>query len=175
MIVPTTALPLKSVASPEATQNKKSMRGKTDRQENGKEKMRLSLRSFGSWKNNIEQDKVNYAVSEMEDRVTDVTTIKGWRAVLECTGLYWTVLGCTGLYWAVLGCARLYLALVEMKWAVLYFTGLFWTGLGCTELYWAVLGCTGMYWDVLGGTRLYRAVPGCTLLYFAVLGCTWMY
>ena len=44
------------------------------------------------------QDKVNYAVSEMEDRVTDVTTIKGLRAVLECTGLYLTVLGCTGLY-----------------------------------------------------------------------------
>ena len=33
------------------------------------------------------QDKVNYAVSEREEKVTDVRTITELRAVLGCTGL----------------------------------------------------------------------------------------
>ena len=44
----------------------------------------------------IQQDKVNYAVSEREDRVTDLTTFN------KDDGLYSDVLGCnwaaTGLY-----------------------------------------------------------------------------
>ena len=58
----------------------------------------LSLQGHQYFSQNIDkvswQDKVNYAVSEREDRVTDVTTITGWRAVLGCTGLQ---LGCTEL------------------------------------------------------------------------------
>ena len=52
------------------------------------------------------QDKVNYAVSEREDRETGATTLTRMTgyicAVLSCTGLYWNVLGFTGLYWALL-------------------------------------------------------------------------
>ena len=56
-------------------------------------------KSFGEincqrWEVTWKQDKVNYAVSEKEDRITDVTTVTGWRAVLECN---WAVLSCTGL------------------------------------------------------------------------------
>ena len=57
-----------------------------------------------------QQDKVNYAVSEREDRVTDVTPLTrmtavlgyNW-AVLSSNRLYCAVLSCTGLYWAALG------------------------------------------------------------------------
>ena len=49
----------------------------------------------------IEQDKVNYAVSEREDRVTDFTTLT---RMAGYTGMYWAatvlcraVLGCTGM------------------------------------------------------------------------------
>ena len=104
------------------------------------------------------QDKVNYAVSEREDRDNgedDVNedgrlqrNLLGCNcAALSCTGLYWNVLGCTGLYWAVLSCF-----------------GLCWALLGCTGLYWDVLGCTWLYWDVLGCTWLYWAVLGCIKL-----------
>ena len=41
------------------------------------------------------QDKVNYAVSEKEDRVTDVTILM---RMMGCTGMYWVT---TGLYLAV--------------------------------------------------------------------------
>ena len=52
----------------------------------------LKWTGFGSnWAINS-QDKVNYAVSKREDRVTGVMTITGWRAVLGCAGLQ---LGCT--------------------------------------------------------------------------------
>ena len=55
-----------------------------------------------------EQDKVNYAVSEREDRVTGASTLtRLYWAVLSCIGLCWAVLGCTGLYRAVLGCTGL--------------------------------------------------------------------
>ena len=87
-----------------------------------------------------EQDKVNYAVSEREDRVTGVTTLT---RMTGCIGMYWAVLGCTGLFWAVWGCTELY-------WDVLGCTGLCWTVLGCIWLYWAVQGCTGLYWAELG-------------------------
>ena len=47
------------------------------------------------------QDKVNYAVSEREDRVTGVTTLT---RIAGCNGMYWAaavlcraVLGCTGM------------------------------------------------------------------------------
>ena len=50
-----------------------------------------SLRCYQPSKR-VKQDKVNYAVSEREDRVTGVMTITGWRAVLGCAGLQ---LGCT--------------------------------------------------------------------------------
>ena len=52
-------------------------------------------------KNKNKQDKVNYAVSEREDRVTDLTTL---RRMTGCTGMYWalleylTWLGCTGIW-----------------------------------------------------------------------------
>ena len=81
-------------------------------------------------KNEAKQDKVNCAVSEREDRVTDVMTLT-------------RMTGCTGLQ---LGCTELY----ELYWAVL--TGLYWDVLGFTWLYLAVLACTGLYWDVLGCT-----------------------
>ena len=35
-----------------------------------------------------QQDKVNYAVSEREDRVTDMTTL---RRMTGCTGMYWAL------------------------------------------------------------------------------------
>ena len=38
------------------------------------------------------QDKVNYVVSERENRVTDVTTLT---RMMGCTGMYWAA---TGLY-----------------------------------------------------------------------------
>ena len=37
-----------------------------------------------------EQDKVNYAVSEREGRVTDVTMLT---RMTGCTGIYWTATG----------------------------------------------------------------------------------
>ena len=37
-----------------------------------------------------EQDKVNYAVSEREDRVTDLTTLT---RMTGCTGMYWAANG----------------------------------------------------------------------------------
>ena len=44
------------------------------------------------------QDKVNYAVSEREDGVTDLTTL---RRMTGCTGMYWAAnglqMGCTEL------------------------------------------------------------------------------
>ena len=47
------------------------------------------------------QDKVNYAVSEREDRVTGATTLT---RMAGCNGMYWAatvlcraVLGCTGM------------------------------------------------------------------------------
>ena len=49
----------------------------------------------------IEQDKVNYAVSEGEDRVTGATVLT---RMAGCNGMYWAatvlcraVLGCTGM------------------------------------------------------------------------------
>ena len=36
------------------------------------------------------QDKVNYAVSEREDRVTDLTTLT---RMTGCTGMYWVATG----------------------------------------------------------------------------------
>ena len=39
------------------------------------------------------QEEVNYAVSEREDGVTGVRTLRG------CSGFYWDVLGCN---WAVM-------------------------------------------------------------------------
>ena len=36
------------------------------------------------------QDKVNYAVSEREDRVTDVMMLK---RMTGCTGMYWAAIG----------------------------------------------------------------------------------
>ena len=43
------------------------------------------------------QDKVNYAVSEREDRSTDLKMLQGWRAVMGCTCFQ---LGCN---WAATG------------------------------------------------------------------------
>ena len=65
----------------------------------------------------IRQSKLcGYAVSESEERVTDVTT---FMRMTGCTGMYWAEtglkLGCTELYWVVLGCTELY-------WAVLGYT-----------------------------------------------------
>ena len=37
-----------------------------------------------------QQDKVNYAVSEREDRVTDLTTLT---RMTGCTGMYWAATG----------------------------------------------------------------------------------
>ena len=39
---------------------------------------------------NQKQDKVNYAVSEREDRVTDLTTLT---RMTGCTGMYWAATG----------------------------------------------------------------------------------
>ena len=45
-----------------------------------------------------EQDKVNYAVSEREDRVTDLTMLT---RMTSCTGMYWAAnglqMGCSEL------------------------------------------------------------------------------
>ena len=38
----------------------------------------------------LEQDKINYAVSEREDRVTDLTTLT---RIKGCTGMYWAATG----------------------------------------------------------------------------------
>ena len=46
--------------------------------------------SFVTMQNNIQQDKVNYAVSEREGRVTDVTMLT---RMTGCTGIYWTATG----------------------------------------------------------------------------------
>ena len=43
-------------------------------------------------RNTLKQDKVNYAVSEREDRVTDLTTLT---RMTGCTGMYWAA---NGLY-----------------------------------------------------------------------------
>ena len=40
----------------------------------------------------LQQDKVNYAVSEREDRLTDLTTLT---RMTGCTGMFWAA---TGLY-----------------------------------------------------------------------------
>ena len=60
------------------------------------------------------QDKVNYVVSEREDRVTGATMLTRMAGCKKCTGLqlccaelYWDVLGCTGLYWTVPSCIGL--------------------------------------------------------------------
>uniref|UniRef100_A0A8B9SVY2 Uncharacterized protein n=1 Tax=Anas platyrhynchos TaxID=8839 RepID=A0A8B9SVY2_ANAPL len=50
--------------------------------------------------------------------------------------MYRALLNCTGLYWAVLGHTRLY-------------SRPYWGILGCTELCWAGLVCAGAYWSVL--------------------------
>ena len=50
------------------------------------------------------QDKVNYAVSEKEHRVTNLTTLTRMTAVLGCSGLQ---LGCTELQWGVIDCTGL--------------------------------------------------------------------
>ena len=42
----------------------------------------------------ILQDKVIYAVSEREDRVTDLTMLT---RITGCTGMYWAATGCTEL------------------------------------------------------------------------------
>ena len=44
------------------------------------------------------QEEINFAVSEWEDGVTGVTTLRG------CNGLYWDVLGRN---WAVMDSSRL--------------------------------------------------------------------
>ena len=52
------------------------------------------------------QDKVNYAVSEREDRETDLTMLI---RMTGCTGMYWAVLGSSGvldltrLHWDLIG------------------------------------------------------------------------
>ena len=48
----------------------------------------------------MQQDKVNYAVSEREDRVRGATTLM---RMAGCNGMYWaaTVWGCIGLYCTV--------------------------------------------------------------------------
>ena len=57
----------------------------------------------------VEQDKVNYAVSQREDRVTDLTTLT---RMTGSTGMFWAAtglqLGCTELQWGVIVCTGLY-------------------------------------------------------------------
>ena len=53
------------------------------------------------------RDKVNYAVSEREHRVTDLTTLT---RMTNCTGMFWAA---TGLYLAAMGCNRLYWAVLS--------------------------------------------------------------
>ena len=70
---------------------------------------RFSKLSFGQilrHKHGQEQDKVNYAVSEREDGVTDLTTL---RRMTGCTGMYWAVLGSNG----VLDFTRLHWDLID--------------------------------------------------------------
>ena len=69
----------------------------------------------------IKQDKVNYAVSDREDRVTGATMLT-------------RMAGCNRMYWAA----------TVLCWAVLGVTGMYWAVLGCTELFWAVWGCTAL-------------------------------
>ena len=97
-----------------------------------------------------EEYKVNYAISERQDRITDATTLTRMvgcnemycaATVLCFTGLYWNMLGCTGQYWTVLSCR----GSSELYWDVLGCSGLYWAALGCTWLYWAVLGYTGLH------------------------------
>ena len=40
------------------------------------------------------QDKVNYAVSEREDRQTDLTTLT---RMTGCSGIFWAILSCNGV------------------------------------------------------------------------------
>ena len=55
----------------------------------------------------MKQDKVNYAVSEREDRVTDLMLTR----MTGCTGMYWAAtvlqLGCTEFKWGILGFTEL--------------------------------------------------------------------
>ena len=76
-----------------------TMRKKTQTMQNRTQKMRIKRQSF---KIEHKQDKVNYAVSEGEDRVTGVTTLT---RVASCNGMYWAA---TVLCWAVLGCTVLF-------------------------------------------------------------------
>ena len=64
------------------------------------------LPSLGSRKV-TKQDKVNYAVSEREYRVTDLTMLA---RVTSCTGMLCSglQLGCTELQWGVIDCTGLY-------------------------------------------------------------------
>ena len=64
------------------------------------------------------QDKVNYAVSEMKARVTDLTML--------------TRTGCTGMYLASTG---LQLGCTELLWAVVGSSGLYFARRSCTGLY----------------------------------------
>ena len=59
-----------------------------------KKKRNLTKKDMHTYydKDRGKQDKVNYAVSEREDRVTDVTTLT---MMMGCTGMYWAA---TGLY-----------------------------------------------------------------------------
>ena len=54
------------------------------------------LPEAGSYQTINQQDKVNYAVSEREDRVTDLTMLT---RMTGCTGMYWAAtglqMGCT--------------------------------------------------------------------------------
>ena len=56
----------------------------------------------------MKQDKVNHAVSEREDRVTDLTMLT---RMTGCFGMYWAAngrqMGSTKLLWGVLGFTEL--------------------------------------------------------------------
>ena len=58
-----------------------------------------------------EEYKVNYAISERQDRITDATTLTRMVGCNEmccnCAVLHWAVLEYAGLYWAVLDCSEL--------------------------------------------------------------------
>ena len=68
----------------------------------------------------VEQDEVNYVVSEEKKWVNGETM--STRMMID--GLYWNVLGCN---LAVLGC-----------------TGLYWAVMDCSGLFCTVLDCTGL-------------------------------
>ena len=52
--------------------------------------MRYSLCNILGSKIRLEQDKVNYAVSEREERVTDLTTLT---RMTGCIGMFWAETG----------------------------------------------------------------------------------